>query len=98
MVLKILWSKSSEKEFIKTLIFWIEYNKSNSYSIKLFQEIENTLKLVSEFPDLGLKSNYKNNRVIITSKFKLIYEANKKEIKIKRFFDCRRNPKNINKF
>eukprot|EP01041_Mallomonas_annulata_P038721 gene38721-62279_t len=52
MALKILWSKSSEKEFIKTLIFWIEHNKSNSYSIKLFQEIENTLKLVSEYPDL----------------------------------------------
>lgn len=98
MALDVIWSTSSEKEFINTLKFWIEKNQSNNYSLKLFAEVIKLSEILSEYPNLGLKSTYKTNRIIITSNFKLIYEATKTQIKIKRFFDARRNPKSILKF
>lgn len=98
MALNLIWSLSAEKEFTKTLLYWIKKNQSSSYSKKLNLEIINLTNSLCEFPNLGFKSNYKYNRIIITSSYKLIYEVSGNQIKVKRFFDVRRNPKLIKKF
>jgi hypothetical protein len=98
MALKVVWSKTSEKELIKTLLYWKEKNQSNTYSKKLFSELISATNLMAEFPNLGFPTSYQNNRILVSSNYKLIFEATKTQIKIKRFFDTRRNPKLINKF
>lgn len=98
MAFEVVWSLSSEKEFIKTLNYWSEKNQSKTYSLKLYSEIFKLITILKEYPNLGIKTNYKNNRIVITSNYKFIYEATKTQIKIKRFFDTRRNPQSILKF
>lgn len=48
---KIIWSNRAEDEFKSILEFYIERNKSNTYSLKLIDSIEALTKLL-------IKNNY----------------------------------------
>jgi toxin YoeB len=50
MAQQIIWTKKAKKELIDILQYWINRNKSNTFSIKLNSLIENQLNTIAEYP------------------------------------------------
>ena len=54
---KVVWSERAQKEKLKILDFWIQQNKSTSYSEKLNSVIEETLEFLKNHPEIGRKTD-----------------------------------------
>ena len=54
---KIVWSDRAKKRLYGIFEFYIERNKSKSYSIKLYKLLNKEVKLLLKYPDLGLKTS-----------------------------------------
>jgi toxin YoeB len=55
MAKKIIWSRKAQVELIEILEYWINRNKSNTFSIKLNELVDEQLKLLTENPKIGRK-------------------------------------------
>lgn len=55
---KITWTKKANLERTEILEYWINRNKSKTYSTKLNELIKDTLKSLSENPHIGRKSDF----------------------------------------
>ncbi len=53
---KIIWSTRSRIKLYEILDFYIERNKSKSYSIKLYRLISREVKLLQKYPEIGIKT------------------------------------------
>jgi plasmid stabilization system protein ParE len=93
---QIIWAKEAENDYIETIYFWIEHNKSEQYSKKLTAEVERTEKKLSEFPFSGKKTDFKNAyKIQILKNFSIYYRVKSNIIEIVAFWDNRRNPENL---
>ena len=63
MARKIEWTKTSIQDRFAIYKFWIEKNKSDSYSKKLEILFNEAAKLVSEFPEIGTETDFPGLRV-----------------------------------
>ncbi len=73
MARKVRWSALASSQFQNTLEFWMENNKSSTYSRKIFKETETALELLSRFPHIGRKANDSQIRRIVVQKLYAIY-------------------------
>jgi plasmid stabilization system protein ParE len=89
---KIEWSIEARLDLIDILEFYINRNSSNSYSKKLNSKINRSLKLITNNPLIGLKSQIESVRVLITGDYQIVYEISDKIILIVMIWDCRRDP------
>ena len=78
---KINWTKEANFERKEILTYWINRNKSKTYSIKLNKLFRNTLKQIADNPKIGRKTNFENVRVKIVRDYLLFYEFDTKQIK-----------------
>jgi plasmid stabilization system protein ParE len=69
---KIVWSDRAQKRLYGILEFYIERNKSKSYSNKLYKLLYKEVKLLLKYPDLGLKTSEESVRGLIIDTF-IIY-------------------------
>ena len=95
MAKKIEWAQTSIQDRFKIYYFWIENNKSDSYSKKLEVLFNEAAKLISEFPEIGTETDFPNLRVKVIKSYKLFYLNNVDKIQIVRVWDSRQNPENI---
>jgi plasmid stabilization system protein ParE len=95
MVRKIVWTKRAEEIFFKILQFYVQKNKSNTYSRKLNSELKKILKLLLKNPFLGRKTKYENIRVIIKMNYKIFYKIEYDCIIILLIWDTRQNPSDL---
>ena len=91
---KIEWSIDAKLDLIDILKYYIERNKSTSYSIKLNSKINKSLKLLSKNPFLGIPTDYDSVRALITGEYQIIYEIFDQLILVIMIWDCRRDPNN----
>ena len=56
---EIIWSPKAKSELIEILEYWVNRNKSNVYSLKLNQLIQEQLIFILEFPKIGRKTDIK---------------------------------------
>jgi toxin YoeB len=89
---KIVWSDRAKKRLYGILEFYIERNKSKSYSIKLFKLLHKEVKLLLKYPDLGLKTSEESVRGLIIDTFIVYYEVTEDKIIIHTIWDCRQDP------
>lgn len=89
---KIEWSSDAKDDLLDILNFYIERNKSNTYSIKLNNKINKSLQQIAKNPILGLKTDYDSVRALIVSDYQIIYEIFEQLILVIMIWDCRRNP------
>jgi plasmid stabilization system protein ParE len=90
---RIIWSHQAESDYINTLQYWIEHNKSNRYSSKLIAEVEKKEKLISKNPHIGTLSEIEGIRyVLIDKNFSIYYRVVENTVEILAFWDNRRNP------
>ena len=89
---KIEWSIEARLDLIDILEFYINRNSSNSYSKKLNSKINRSLKLNTNNPLIGLKSQIESVRALITGDYQIVYEISDNIILIVMIWDCRRDP------
>jgi toxin YoeB len=89
---KIVWSDRAKKRLYGILEFYIERNKSKSYSIKLYKLLNKEVKLLLKYPDLGLKTSEESVRGLIIDTYIIYYEVTEDKIIIHTIWDCRQDP------
>ena len=92
---KIIWTKKANIERIEILDYWIKRNQSKNFSVKLNKLFEESISQLSQHPNIGRKSSFKNVRVNILRDYFIFYEFNENEIIILSLWDCRRDENEI---
>jgi plasmid stabilization system protein ParE len=95
MAKKIEWTQTSIQDRVKIYHFWVERNKSDSYSKKLELLFNEAAKLISEFPEIGIETDFPDLRVKVIRSYKLFYLNQADKIQIVRVWDSRQNPENL---
>ena len=91
MVKRITWINIAKISFIQILEFYVDRNKSKTYSRKLNSQIKRTVKLLLKFPLIGKKTDFAEIRVLVYDKFKIFYQLTEEEIIIHFVFDTRQD-------
>jgi toxin YoeB len=89
---KVEWSIEARLDLLDVLNFYIVRNKSAAYSKKLNSKINNSIKLISKHPLIGIQSDIESVRALITGDYQIIYEILDNTILISMIWDCRRDP------
>lgn len=87
---KVNWTKRANFERKEILDYWINRNKSKTYSTKLNKLFINILEKVSETPTIGRKTEYENVRVKTVRNYLLFYEYDEKKLKVLSVWDGNR--------
>lgn len=95
MAKKIKWTETSIRDRLSIYYFWIEKNKTDSYSEKLEKLFNEAAKLISEYPEIGTKTNASGIKVKVVKGFKLFYLNLPDSIQIIRVWDTRQNPRKL---
>jgi toxin YoeB len=95
MARELIWSSAAEKEKNDILHFWIQHNKSNAYSIKLEQLINEAVELLPYYPYIGRKTDFGNIRLIVAENYLIFYEVLNTQIQILSILDGRQDPEKI---
>ncbi len=74
MAQKIVWTQKAKRELIDILQYWVDRNKSNTFSLKLNSLIESQLNLILEQPKIGRKTDIPNVYIKVIHKYLLYYE------------------------
>lgn len=90
--LKIEWSTDAKNDLLNILEFYVNRNGSSTYSNKLNSKINKSILHIAKNPKLGILTNYKSVRSLITDEYQIIYEIFDQVILIVMLWDCRRNP------
>ena len=94
MARQIIWTKRAQKERIDILKFWIEHNKSRTFSRRLNDLFKDSLKLISRYTFIGKPSNREGVRVKVLKNYLVIYQITLTEIIVLSIWDNRQNPEN----
>ncbi len=89
---KIEWSTDAKSDLFDILDFYIQRNKNSTYSKKLNVEINKSIKLISRNPLIGIKTDFKSVRALITGDYQIIYEIFDQLLLIIMIWDCRQDP------
>lgn len=90
---KIEWSPRAVQEWAEILDYWINRNKSNTYSLKLDRILFEKFELIAKSPDTGLQTDFTTVRIKIVRDYKIYYRILPEVIEILTIWDTRRNPK-----
>ena len=94
--MEVIWSEQAKQDLKSILIFWRDYTKSNFYSQKIQESIEQELYYVKNFPEIYPYTDFKEiKRALILKSFSLFFNINNNEIRIIRFWDNRQDPKKL---
>lgn len=93
---KIVWTGKANLERKEILEYWINRNKSKTFSVKLNQLFIQNLRHLAENPTTGRKTESKNIRVKNIRDYLLFYEIRNSEIIVLTLWDGRRNEKTLN--
>ncbi len=89
---KIEWANDAENDYYKILEWWKINNGTNTYSLKLMQEVQDVEDLLIANPELGTELPNKSRRIIILRKYSITYDVRDRVIKILSFYDNRQEP------
>ena len=92
---KITWSQTAKIKRYEILEFYLKRNKNITFSKKLNEQFNKFVRMLSKYPDMGLRTDLKGVRGLIIDKFVLFYEADKKSIIIHYIWDSRQNPDDL---
>lgn len=86
---EIKWTLEAEKLYFETLEYWINHNKSSTYSLKIIAEVERKEKLLSNNPFIGaiiFGTKEQVRRVLVLENFSIHYRVNKTTVEILSFW------------
>ena len=92
MVKQVVWSPRAQNDRKKILEYWLLRNKSNRYSKKLNRLIEDSIKIIKDFPQIGKLTDAPNTRIKIVRDYLIFYEETDTQILILTIWDSRQDP------
>ena len=83
----IHWMPEAENEYYDNLNFWINHNKSNTYSLKIISEVEKMENILSENHFIGKRTNYQLLvlKIVILRSFYIYYTVSDNTVSILAF-------------
>jgi toxin YoeB len=95
MAKQVVWSLRAQAERKQILDYWRHRNKSNTYSKKLNQLLKESVKIISDFPQVGKSTDDPNTRIKIVKDYLIIYEETQTQIFILTIWDSRQDPEKL---
>src|SRR5690606_4820358 len=93
---KINWTEKANFERKEILEYWINRNKSKTYSIKLNKLFIEATRKIAYYPEVGRKTDFDENvRLKIIRNYLLFYEYNEKQIKVLSVWDGNRDERKL---
>ena len=92
---KIIWSHRAKIKLYEILKYYVDRNKSKSYSEKLYIRFTKELHLLNKHTDLGKKTEIENIRGLIIGDYIIYYECTDDLIIVHTLWDCRQNPDDL---
>ncbi len=89
----IIWSSRANEELRDILEFFVKRNGNNKYALKLLEQTEEYLEVLTENEHLGRLTSNKKTRVLVMDVYLIFYEINRDTINILSFWDNRQNLK-----
>ena len=94
MARKVVWSARAQRERFDILEYWVNRNKSKTYSRKLYQLFRIGMKKVAEMPATGIPTENPDIRIKIIKDYLIYFHITaSKNIEVLTIWDSRRNPK-----
>ncbi len=94
-LLKIVWTATALKQRNHIFEYWNDRNASKIYSQKLNNKIKGRVQLLKSNPEIGLKTSFKETRVISLGHYSLLYKRMDSTMVITSFWDNRQDPKKL---
>ncbi len=95
MAKEVRWSVKADQDRLAIFDYWVNRNKSASYSIKLAKLFSETTEHIALYPDLGIPTSDPTIKIKMTKPYLIYYQIAKDHIKILTIWDSRRNPKKL---
>lgn len=92
MAKKIIWTETSIIDRFRIYQFWLEHNRSDSYSEKLERLFNESVRLISLYPEIGTRTDFPEIHVKVIRNYKLFYRNKADTIEIIRVWDTHQNP------
>lgn len=92
MAKRIKWSLQAEQEFADILDYWVNRNKSATFSLKLIDLFEEATELISTFPEIGQQTDVPNVRNKLVRDYLIFYRVDGETIHILTIWDPRQDP------
>ena len=92
---RIIWSLRAKTDMFKILDFYFKRNGTKDYSLKLSSNIRKAIKLLEIYPEIGVRTDFENTRILIHGNYEIFYETNPKTVEIITIWDSRQNPRNL---
>lgn len=91
----VVWTKTADIQFVGVLQYWLDKNKSNTYSKKLIRLVENRIKQIAKTPYTYKSTDFKDVRVASLGNFSIYFKVTEKSIIITAFWDNRQDPRKL---
>lgn len=91
---EIVWSNLAEIQLQTVLEFYFKRNETPNYSLKILNEVEDLLEIISNAELIGRLTSNKFTRVIPMKTYLIFYEVNIDRIEIVSFWDNRQDLEN----
>jgi len=92
---KIVWSHRARIRLLAILEFYVERNKSKTYSTRLFARFNREIKLLAKYPELGVKTEMDSVRALIVDEHIIYYEHQQNTIIIHTIWNSRQDPESL---
>jgi|SRR5690606_282849 len=91
----VIWTRTANIQLVGVLEYWVNRNKSKTYSKKLVKSVSERTIQIAEQPLIFKATDYKGTRVASLGNFSIFYKFNDKDIIITAFWDNRQNPEKL---
>jgi addiction module RelE/StbE family toxin len=92
MARQVVWSQRAQRDRKEILDYWRHRNKSNTYSKRLNGLFRESVKIITDFPEIGKPTDQANTRIKIVKDYLIIYEETETQILILTIWDSRQDP------
>lgn len=94
---KVIWSIKAQQDRLDILEYWINRNKSTTYSIRLNKLFKEAEQIIAIHPEIGKKTDIHNIRIKIIRYYLMIYRITEDQIQIITIRDGRDDPNKLKK-
>ena len=95
MAKKIVWTETAVKDRFRIYQYWHQHNRSENYSIKLEKLFNESVMIISMFPEMGTKTDFSEVRVKVVRNYKIFYHTLGDRIEILRLWDAKQDPDSL---
>ncbi|WP_179020152.1 type II toxin-antitoxin system RelE/ParE family toxin [Winogradskyella forsetii] len=91
----VIWTRTADIQFVGLLEYWVNRNKSATFSKKLVGFVTKHTKEIAKTPFIYKTADFKDIRVSSLGNFSIYFKPTETSIIIYAFWDNRQNPKTL---